>query len=236
MSKLEVFDINDLIIQLHDELKLAFHISQLDQLEGNLRLHSVKARLGRKLVADEPDAPVPTSLLYGERYPNEEDWEIEVSYKSDRALHPQTTDSGREVQEYILLDKLAGYPVSTLKGVSTHWERVLSKEGIQTVGELARIPYEEIMQLTDAYNAYSLLDFYAKVSLLKRQFVILSYPEFGETPFRDMVLKSETELKRAFDNKLSLIEISELKLISSLLLVVFDKKAFERFSLKLLFD
>ena len=82
MSTLNNFDINELVLQLHGELKFAFEVANTAEKEAGMKLQTVKARLGRKDLED-----VFTSNddnlngLNSERYPNKEDWEVEVSYK-----------------------------------------------------------------------------------------------------------------------------------------------------------
>ena len=237
MSKLEEFDINDLVIKIHDELKLAFHVAQLDEVGGGIKLLSATTKLGRRKLIDgaEPD-PAGIMLNRG-KYPDEEDWEVVVNYSASGDSQPGKAQIGEgELQQYQLFDRLVNQPLTAIKGISTYWAGILSEYGIRTVGQLGRTSVRKMERINAQHNSFVLMEFYAKVSLLNRSYIVLKHEALKHLHFIDIILKTEKELASMFKGKMSKIELAEIRSIASLLLVVFDKEVFEDFTLGLLFD
>lgn len=233
MTTIANFDIDELVIQLHEELKLAFHMAQVDDLSDRYQIESVKAKIGRKDLGTSENE-INHNVLNPVRYPDEEDWEIEVSYsKKDRNSLNQSINV--RVSNSLLLDKLKYLPLSSLKGISAFWEKVFSDQKIQTIGELVKLTEAEIHRICNNQNSFLPLEFQTKAMLLNQPVTLAKKPDFKALLLDAIALKSEDELIEMFENRLTRIEVRELRAISNLLMMVLDKDIYLKLSLDMLF-
>ena len=137
MSTLNDFDLNELVLQLHSELKFAFEVANSAEKQAGMRLEKVKARLGRKKNKDDENGSNDNNLnilniLNSERYPDQEDWEIEVSYKYGDSLPdiPQSQNWVNTVESRLVLERLGNTQIIYLKGVNHIWKERLNSAGI----------------------------------------------------------------------------------------------------------
>lgn len=226
MSKLGNFDINELILQLHSEMKLAFEITQSAEQTHGLRIDSIKTRFGRK--DNGPLGAVPEEenleILNGQRYPNEEDWEVEVNYRHGLPV-PEIPQSKNWVSSYDsqrIIQKLGNVSIINIKGVNTVWGNRFEKSGISTINELAGASAQKIQQLCKEFNTLKPHEFQVKVLLLVRNFQPFRYTEFKDISLNSLLQYSQIELKTIFKHQLTGPEISELKSMASIIYLVFD--------------
>ena len=233
MTKLAEFDINELVVQLHDELKLAFHLAQVEQLGNKFQIDTLKAKLGRKdlKVSDSDDE---TNLLRSDKYPNEEDWEIEVNYSRRNDFRGFEIQNSK-LTDHLLLDKLQHLPLSSLKGISVYWQGIFKKISVLNFGDLSKMSEENIKTLCSNHNSFLPLEFQIKVLLLNHRIMLSDLPGISSLRFVDIILKSDQQLMSMFNNKLTKIEIAEIKNISQLLMILIDKEVFISLRLGILF-
>lgn len=233
MSTLKDFDLNELVLQLHSELQFAFEVANAAEKQVGLRLENVKARLGRKKNQDSENGNNGDNLniLNAERYPDQEDWELEVSYKYGDPLPdiPQSQTWISTSASRLVLERLGKTQVLNLKGISRVWEKRLRLAGISTIEDIATASHEKIMGLCRQFNSLTPLEFQIKVLLLVRDFSPINYSQFKNTYLHLLLTESQSDLKKLFKGKLSGPEISSLKAMASVIYLVFDK----RFTFKL---
>jgi hypothetical protein len=233
MSKLRDFDMNQLLLMLHGELRLAFNAAQSAEKETNLRVESVNIKMGQKSVSGSGEEPENVSLLDAERYPDEEDWQVSLRYRYGDPIPdiPGSLMWFSSATSGLVLDRLKSIPVKDIKGVDRVWETILHQANILTIEDLADIPNEKIRELCRAQNSLFPLEFQTKVLMLAREFNPLKFPEYYNISLTVFLLQSNQELKKLFGGKLSEPEISSLKAMASIVCLVIDKRAFN--SLKL---
>jgi len=233
MTKLTEFDIDELVFQIHEDLKLAFHLAQVDQLSGSFQIDSVRARLGRKDL-DKLASPGNRNLLNPERYPDEEDWEIELNY-SKRNNTCIDKKSFASPSDPLLFENLKGLPLSSLKGISEHWQRVFTDVNVLTLGDLADLPETQIHDMCKKLHTFLPQEFQTKVVLLKQPLLMVEKIEGEHLLFKDIAMCSENELKTIFSNHFTNNEIRRIKNTIDLLMLVLDKDVFINLSLNNLF-
>lgn len=232
MTKLSEFDIDELVLQLHEELKYAFHLAQVEQLGDRFRIDTLKAKMGRKNLR-VTDSNKEINLLNSDKYPDEEDWEIEVNYS--RKQDPsgiETFSAG--FNDRSLLDNLKDLPLSSLKGINVYWQEIYSKGNINNFGDLATMPHEAVLTLCKNKNTFLPLEFQTKVLLLNQRITRFKHPDFSKTSFGDISLKSDSDLKLLFSSRLTAIEISQIRNVSNLLMMIIDKDVFLNLTLEIL--
>ena len=233
MSTLNDFDLNELVLQLHSELKFAFEVANSAEKQAGMRLEKVKARLGRKKNPDNENGGNNNNLniLNPERYPDEEDWELEVSYKYGDPLPdiPQSQNWVSTTESRLVLERLGNTRIINLKGVSRIWEERLKLAGILTIEDMALASSEKIMDLCRQFNSLTPLEFQIKVLLLVRDFRPIINSRFKNMYLHMLLTENQSGLKKLFHGKLSGPEISSLKAMASIIYLVFDK----RFTFKL---
>lgn len=236
MSTLNNFDINELVLQLHGELKFAFDVANAAEKESGMQLQTVKARLGRKDLEEENSSNGNTlNGLSSDRYPTKEDWEIEVSYKYGDPVAgiPKSLNWVNTANSKLILERLSTTKVVKVKGVSSVWVKKLASSNIITIGDLALSSSEKILGLCNQFNSMAPLEFQTKVLLLVRDFTPLIYSEFYEHKLILLISRSIEELKKVFKGKLTGPEISNLKVMASIVYLVLDKRFTDK--LKLVF-
>lgn len=238
MSKLGDFDINELILQLHSELKFAFETAQSAEQQLGLRMENVKARFGRKEITEEEGVESKeedyVEVLNGERYPNEEDWEIEVNYKHGLPIPdiPQSQNWVSSTESQLIIQRLGTTPIIYVKGVNLVWKDRFQKAGISTIEDIALASTKKIQSLCRQYNTLKPLEFQVKVLLLIRDFKPIRHIQYKQISLTTFLGYSQSTIKLVFKNKLTGPEISELKAMASIIYLVFDK----RFTSKLKLD
>jgi len=236
VSTLNDFDINELVLQLHGELKFAFEVANAAEKEAGMQLQTVKARLGRKDLLPEGDIGEDDSNgLNPDRYPDKEDWELEVAYKYGDPIKgiPKSQNWVSTSDSRLVLERLGDVEVVNIKGVSKVWVQRLATAKILTIENLVLAPHEQLLELCEQYNSFVPLEFQTKVLLLVRDFTPLPYTEFyGHKLF--MLLENNLfSLKRLFKGKLSGPEISDLRVMASIIQLVFDRRFAEKLRLGL---
>lgn len=233
MSKLQDFDLNQLLLMLHGEMRLAFTAAQSAEKETRLRVDCVNVKMGQKSISGSGEEPENVSLLDAERYPDEEDWQVSLSYRYGDPI-PDIPGSLMWVSSEtsgLVLDRLKSIPVKEVKGVDKVWESILLQAKILTIEDLANIPNEKIRELCRTQNSLLPLEFQTKVLLLSREFNPLKFSMYYNIPLTEFLLQSNQELKKLFGGKVSEPEISSLKAMASIVCLVIDKRAYN--SLKL---
>lgn len=234
MTTITEFDIDELVVQLHEELKLAFHLAQVDKLGDRFQLEFVKARMGRKDL-ERPREDSAYNLLKPDRYPNEEDWEIEVSYSNRNHTLKEKKSATPLRGEYMLFDNLKDLPLSSLKGISEYWQSVFMEVNIQTLGELISMPEGLVYALCKTHNSFLPQEFKTKASFLKQPITLIEKLNVEQMCLKDVALCSEKELKTIFGNRLTNLEIRLIQNTANLLMLVLDKDVFLKLSLKSIF-
>jgi hypothetical protein len=226
VSSLNDFDINELVLQLHGELKFAFEVANAAEKEAGMQLQTVKARMGRKDLLPEGDAG--GSNLNGlnpDRYPDKEDWEVEVSYEYGNPLAgiPKSQNWVSTADSRLVLERLGNEMLVHIKGVNRVWVQRFAEAQILTVEKLALASHEKILEICKQYNSMAPLEFQTKVLLLVRDFTPLSYTGFYNQKLFLLLENNLYDLKRLFKGKLSGPEISNLRVMASIIQLVFDK-------------
>lgn len=236
MSTIKDFDINELVLQLHSELQFAVGIAQSGNKAAHLRIDEVKARLGRnqKKAGEEIDSPT-DNLLNPERYPDEEDWEIEVSYKyGDVKNMPGEETKWDEPENHLLIfHRLGKLPIIGLKGINLYWKNFLKNAGISTFEKLAFYDADKMIELCKQCNSLLPMQFQTQLLMLIRDFHPLQFSEFKRIPLSVFLLKTNAILKKEFQGKLTGPEISELKKMASIIFLIIDKRIASKFTLEL---
>ena len=238
MSKLTDFDINELVLQLHSELKIAFEVANSAEQQKGLQLETVNARIGRKKDNEEDNNGNESNfeLLNAERYPAEEDWEIEVTYKHGDPLPdiPQSQNWITSSESQLVFKRLGNTQLMHIKGISLVWEKRLNKEGLFTIEDLALASSIKISEICNLYNSIAPIEFQTKVLLIIRDFTPIVFPKFKNIPLSALLLKTRNDLKKLFEHKLSGPEISNLKTMAAIIYLVFDKSFADKLRLELL--
>lgn len=208
MSKLGDFDINELILQLHGELKFAFETTQSAEQQAGLRMEEVKARFGRKEILEKQNSENEeefVEVLNGNRYPNEEDWELEVSYKHGIPIPdiPQSQNWISSSESKLIIDRLGKTPIINIKGVNYVWENRFQDAGISTIEDLASTSSDKIQYLSQKYNTLKPLEFQIKVLLLVREFKPLVHKKYNQILLNTFLGYSQSTIKQLFKNKLT---------------------------------
>ncbi len=232
MSTLNDFDLNELVLQLHSELKYAFEVANAAEKQAGMQVESVKARLGRKKNPDEENNNNSNNnsnnlnILNSERYPDEEDWEIEVSYKYGEPLPgiPQSQNWVSTPESRQVLERLGNTEILNIKGVSHVWKERFALAGILNIEDLAQIPSQKIMNLCRQFHSLAPLEFQTKVLLLVRDFNPIIYLQFKNIPLHSLLTHTRSDLKKMFHGKLSGPEISNLQAMASIIYLVLDKR------------
>jgi len=236
VSTIRDFDFDELVLHLHRDLQFAFERARTEAASYPLQLDVVKARLGRQLTGSHAGSePLTENLLNRERYPDEEDWEIEVSYrpgstagkKGDGATVP-ACEKG-----VTLLTLLEDAPLDHLKGVDRHWKSILEEAGILTLGRLAYYPNEKMLNLCNQNNSLMPLMFQTQALLLARENVPVVPSVFRHKLLIDLLQNPAGVLKDQFGGRLSGPVISDLKQVAAILFLVIDKKIAQKFTLGL---
>ncbi len=236
MSTLNDFDINELVLQLHGELKFAFEVANTAEKEVGMQLQTVKARLGRKDLEGVSNINGDNfNGLNSERYPNKEDWEVEVSYKYGEPAEgiPISQNWISTSDSRFVLERLAKERIVQIKGVSNVWVQKFESSNIITIEDLVLASQSKINKLCKQFNSLAPIEFQTKVLLLVRDFNPLQLNTFNNLKLLLLVEKSLEELKRVFKGKLSGPEISNLKVMASIIYLVFDKRFTEKLKLNL---
>jgi len=236
VSNLNDFDINELVLQLHGDLKFAFEVANAAEKEAGMQLQAVKARLGRKDLLPEDDANDDgLNGLNSDRYPDREDWEVEVSYKYGDPVEgiPKSQNWVSTGDSRLVLERLGDEKVVNIKGISSVWVQRLASVKIMTIENLALASHEQLLELCSKYNSLVPLEFQTKVLLLVRDFTPLPYTEFYNHKLFLLLQNSLFNLKRLFKGKLSGPEISNLRVMASIIQLVFDRRFAEKLRLEL---
>ncbi len=236
MSTLNDFDINELVLQLHGELKFAFEVANAAEKEIGMQLQTVKARLGRKDIVDgSVNNGDNLNGLNSDRYPDKEDWELEVSYKYGEPAEgmPISQNWVNTTDSRLILERLAKEKVVMVKGVSKVWVRKFASSNIITIEDLALASQSKISALCKQFNSFAPMEFQTKVLLLVRDFNPLQFSTFNDLKLLVLVEKSLENLKKVFRGKLSGPEISNLKVMASVIYLVLDKRFTEKLKLNL---
>ncbi|PLX12507.1 MAG: hypothetical protein C0598_05845 [Marinilabiliales bacterium] len=236
MNTLSNFDVNELILQLHGELKFAFEVANSTGKQAGMQMQKLKVKFGKQNLAEVNDDDEESILLNSDRYPSDEDWELEVDYKYGDPVPdvPSSENWSVGTNSQLVLERLANNDIIEIKGVSTYWKSKLFDEGIKSVGDLAKTSNEKIISICNKYGSMKPLEFQTKVLLLVRDFKPLKFKIFANIPLFYLLEKPMLELKRIFQNKLSGPEISELRAIASIVFLCFDKDLSSKFKMELL--
>jgi|GEM_PF-3467571 len=233
MSTLNNFDVNELILQLHGELKFAFEVANSSGKQAGMQLDKLKVKFGKQNLMEEDND---TLILNADRYPSDENWELEVDYKygdpiPDLEVSPNWI-SGDTSQ--IILKRLADTEVEKIKGVSSFWKKKFVDTGIVTIKHLATASSDKILELCRLHHSSKPLEFQTKVLLMARNFKPLQFTQFGDLPILTLINKSTAQLKKLFLNKLSGPEIADLRAMVLVINLCLDKKLCEKLKLNLL--
>lgn len=218
-------------------LSSPFEVANSAGNQAGMQMQKLKVKFGKQNVAelndDEEEDPL---LLNSERYPSDEDWELEVDYKYGDPVPNLPTSQIWSVgtNSQLILERLADTEIIKIKGVSNIWKSKLNNEGIKTVGDLAKTSNEKIISICRKYGSMKPLEFQTKVLLLVRDFKPLQFKLFLKLPLNYLLEKSTTELKRIFQNKLSGPEISELRALASVIYLCFDKDLSSKLKMSLI--
>lgn len=236
MSQLKDFDINQLMLMLHGELRMAFEAAQSSELISKLRIDSVSMKMGQRNVSPTGEEPANACLLDSERYPDEEDWEVNLTYKYGDPI-PDLPGSLMWVSSRtsgLVLERLKDIPVKAVKGVDRAWETILKNAGISNIEQLANYPANKVRDLCREHRSLQPLEFQTQVLLLAREFNPLDYPEFYHITLMEFLLQSNEELKKRFLGKLSEPELSSLKAMAAIICTVIDRRTYKNLEIRIL--
>lgn len=235
MSTLNNFDVNELILQLHGELKFAFEVANSTGKQAGMQLNQLKVKFGKKNLSDMGDDDT-RILLNSHRYPSDEDWELELDYKYGDPIRDlpisQNWTAGETSQ--LVLGRLADVGVENIKGVSHIWNERLNRAGLSNIKQLALVSDEVIQEMCRVYGSLKPLEFQTKVLLLVRNFNPLQYSQFHSYPLLILLNRSTNELKKLFLDKLSGPQISDLRAMASVINLCLDKKLCKKLKISLL--
>jgi hypothetical protein len=236
MSKLGDFDVNQLMLMLHGEMKQAFDATQDLEDAAKLRVDEVRLKIGQKEQGEKEAGHEKISLLDPERYPDEESWEINLSYRYGDPIpgHPGGGEWMTSVTAGLVLDRLKNIPVSNVKGIDRVWNSRFAEAGIKTLGDLASCPGEKIRQLGRTYRTLQPLEFQTLVLLLERQFTPLQYTEFHGLLLTDILWSGSEASGKLFKGKLSEPEIVSLKAMAAIICTVIDRKIYQNLRMEIL--
>ncbi len=226
MSTLSNFDIDELILQLHGELKFAFEVANSSGAQAGMQLNNVKVKFGKEiLISDDDNDTFDPNLLNSQRYPSDDNWELEVSYKYGDPFPnlPQSDNWTSNTTSRIVLEQLSEVDIRHIKGISTYWRTILKNKGISNIGELANALPDKLLSISNEYRSLLPIEFQTKVLLLVRSFKPFQYSQYGSKPISILLSYSIEELKNQFSNKLSSPEISELRAMASIIFLSLDK-------------
>ncbi len=234
MSTLSNFDIDELILQLHGELKFAFEVANSSGSQAGLQLDNIKVKFGKENIITDTDSFDP-NILNSNRYPNEDNWELELSYKYGDPFPdlPQSENWTSNTTSRIVLDRLSEVDIRHIKGINTHWRTILIGKGISNIGELAKAHTDKLLSITNEYRSLLPIEFQTKVLLLIRSFKPFQYKQYGNMPISNLLRYSIEDLKNLYSNKLSSPEISELRAMASIIFLSLDKNYASKLTMSL---
>lgn len=219
MSQLKDFDIDSLTLVLNNELDFVVAALQQNEAQSNLRVEKVKLKLGQR---QESAAPFINSLD-GNRYPSEEPWEVELQYSLDHSKSVSSVyGSESEIQEKLLLENFKDVSIQKIKGIDDFWLKKWSKIGVKTIGDLAKIAPEKVVEFSKNQNNIAPIEHYSKCSLLQEIGIQNSLQGFENITLETLLLTSTESLKALFSHKISIPQLSNYQRQSRLLLIVFD--------------
>jgi len=236
MSTLNNFDVNELILQLHGELKFAFEVANSTGKQAEMQLNKLKIKFGKQNLIDSGTDDDEPFALDSERYPSDEDWELEVDYKYGDPVPnlPLSQNWSTDKTSQIVLDRLADVEVENIKGVSVFWKQKLNKAGIYNIKQLALSSSDKVQKLCNNNRSLNPLEFQTKVLLMVRNFNPLRFSQFNNIPLLTLLNRSTSSLKKVFLEKLSGPEILDLRAMASVISLCLDKRLCEKLKLDLL--
>lgn len=121
---------------------------------------------------------------------------------------------------------LSRLPTLRLQGVGMEWERRFAKEGVITIGDLARLPRKSVFQLASRFGTRQVIEFHAKALLATAPFPHIPECSIMDLPIFDLLQKEITDFS---DTKslLSEKEINRLTVYLSTLISVLDDQVFD---------
>ena len=233
MSTLKDFDVGELVLHLHRDLNHAFDLIRVEQENSLLYVDQVKAKLGRNQLKIQESSISENNLLNPDRYPDEEDWEIEVSYSANSSVKKPGIQKGKLAENYLLMNKMGTFTLQKLKGIDKYWNSFFRNKGITNLEQLAFLEEQEIIRLCKISNSLLPKQFQTQVLLLVCKVTPFRYFEFREKLLIDLVLKTVDELKKDFKGKITALEIYELKKLASLIFMVIDNTTASKLTLEI---
>ena len=235
MSTLGNFDINELILQLHGELRFAYEVANSIGPEAGMQLDNVTVKFGKKNLENSSSNNI-TPIINPSRYPSNEEWELVVDYKNGTKQMGIPNDSNWSVgnDSKLLLKKLGHLETNNIKGVNTFWHNKLKDYKIRNISQLSVCPVDQIITICQEVNSLKPLEFQTKVQLLVRSFKPLQIRKYFNYSLNSLVETQSNELKRMFNGKLSGPEISDLRATAMIINLCLDKEITKDLKLRIL--
>lgn len=218
MSTIKDFDIDTLTLLLHEELNFVANAINQNQQESGFAIERMKLKMGQKHDVSDPFI----SVLDAARYPDEEDWEIELAYKAGDEQFISNLSDNSTFDEALLIEKFAKEKLSKIKGVSKSWLKKWSKSNVQTIGDLAKMTAGEVKNFAERHHSINPILHYSTVLTLNQKIQPLRFKQFSGITLEDVLINDAQILKRIFLNKLTLPEILIIQNQVRILFLAFD--------------
>jgi hypothetical protein len=129
MSRLEQFDLDQLLLNIHGELSQL--MTESVSVSGRrLKIEQLNFRMGQRLKPGQENA------LESGRYPSEENWQVELYYQPGRS-GSEAGSQAVSVGPDQIIDRIGRAPITVVKGVNTFWARRWKEEyGLTSLADL----------------------------------------------------------------------------------------------------
>jgi len=156
VSKIDQFDIDQLLLNLHGELSQVMAGAAVGKDGTRLQIQRLDFRMGQRLENEQENS------LDAERYPSKEDWQVELTYEPGKAVLLGADEKASINRSDLLIKRLSDQPLNVIKGLSTYWSEQWGEFGVSSLGALASFKMQNLLEKipstpSQMVNHYSLV-------------------------------------------------------------------------------
>ncbi|NVJ60411.1 MAG: hypothetical protein HWE27_08475 [Gammaproteobacteria bacterium] len=150
-------NLDDLVLLLHTEVATAAKSAAVEGRFEQLKLSSIRVRMGHKpttsdskvIIDDSETEPESNVALDPQRYPlAESGWLLDITYQAtDEAKAEKDEQSEQYWSSSKAREFFSKQPVIWVSGVGRQFSKLLSKQGIETIGQFSSLSREKLKEL-----------------------------------------------------------------------------------------
>lgn len=175
MSKIEQFDIDQLLLNLHGELSQVMAGAAVGKDGTRFQIQRLNFRMGQQLEDEQENS------LDAERYPSKENWQVELSYEPGKDVLLGVEEKQSISCSDLMLERLSEHPLEVIKGLSTYWTKRWDEIGVKTIGSLYKFQPQKLWDIFETPDS-QLLAHYSQVQQLQIEFPPLLFSKLKEEP------------------------------------------------------